>query len=311
MILTDLSTWLSEEGNVTDLLNGVLDLVLMLTEKFAELLPIILPAVFQLIAEISTFLTDPENILKLEESILYVVGALCVALFKSLPNILNIFTGLFSNIGKGFKMFGDNAKNSINLITSWVKNTVGNWLNSLKNTLSNAKTNLLSGISNIKTKITEFVTNIFNKIKELPSKVLSIGANITTGIWDGIKSKLDYLKNKISEFGSNIIGKIKDTFKIASPSKVTKELGGYLAEGLGLGFESEMQAVNKDIQESLPDFSNMDTQTAAGSVATTGGMDYYTMVRAFKEALAEVNIELDDQKVGRFVKKTVTEAIYH
>jgi hypothetical protein len=34
------------------------------------------------------------------------------------------------------------------------------------------------------------------------------------------------------------------------------------------------------------------------------------MVEAFREALTGVDIELDDQKVGKFVTKTVTKAIY-
>jgi hypothetical protein len=34
------------------------------------------------------------------------------------------------------------------------------------------------------------------------------------------------------------------------------------------------------------------------------------MVNAFKEALQDVDVVLDDRQVGRFVKKTVENAIY-
>ena len=71
-----------------------------------------------------------------------------------------------------------------------------------------------------------------------------------------------------------------------------------------------MRDVNEDINGALPDFSNIDTSNGAGALASAGGLDYYTMVSAFKEALESVNVELDDQKVGKFVKKTVTQAIY-
>jgi hypothetical protein len=34
------------------------------------------------------------------------------------------------------------------------------------------------------------------------------------------------------------------------------------------------------------------------------------MVSAFKEALSEMKIEMDDEEMGRFVDKTVTELVY-
>ena len=48
---------------------------------------------------------------------------------------------------------------------------------------------------------------------------------------------------------------------------------------------------------------------ASGSPLT--GMSFNDLVSAFKEALTGVDVELDDQQVGRFVRKTVTDAIYN
>ena len=146
---------------------------------------------------------------------------------------------------------------------------------------------------------------------ELPKKVLSIGSDLVLGLWNGIKSKMEYLKNKISEFGKNITNKIKSVFGIASPSKVTKKLGGYLAEGLGLGFTEEMKEVRADITDALPTFDMPATVSGSSSLQSTGGLDYYTMVNAFKEALSSMSVELDDRQVGSFVKKTVSNAIYN
>ena len=71
-----------------------------------------------------------------------------------------------------------------------------------------------------------------------------------------------------------------------------------------------MRAVNEDIKDALPTFDSIKAPEISSGLTSTGGLDYYSMVRAFKEALSEVDIELDDQKVGKFVKKTVTRAIY-
>lgn len=309
-IITDLCNWLSEDGNVSNLLSGILALALQLTEQFANLLPIILPAVFQVIAEVADFMTKPENLEMLINSILYTVGALVVALVESLPKILKIFTNLFANIKEGFLQNGETVKNLFTNLINWIKNGVSNWINNVKTTLGNLAISFFNKINEIKGKIRDFVTNILNTVKEIPSKVVSIGSDLVAGLWNGINDKISWVKEKISSMGSAITNAIKGVFGIASPSKVTKKLGGYLAEGLGLGFTEEMQDVQKDINDSLPTFDNISNKTGANGLTSTGGLDYYTLVSAFKEALTEVNVELDDQKVGKFVKKTVTNAIY-
>ena len=309
-VITDLAAWLSEEGNVKEMLDGILALAVDLTNQFAELLPIILPAVFQVIAEIVAFLTSPDNIELLIKSTIFVVGEIGKALIKSLPAILKIFENLGLNIVEGIVRTGSNLKSKFTESLNAIKTLFSKWLTDAKTKIGEASANFLNKVNEIKSKISEFVLGIFNKIAELPKKVVSIGSNIASGIWEGLSSKLTYLKNKVAEFGNSIISKIKSVFKIASPSKLTKEIGVFLAEGLGIGFQDEMKSVNADIKDSLPTFDDITAPSGSGSLSSTGGLDYYTMVSAFKEALESVNVELDDQKVGKFVKKTVTQAIY-
>ena len=309
-VITDLAAWLSEEGNVKEMLDGILALAVDLTNQFAELLPIILPAVFQVIAEIVAFLTSPDNIELLIKSTIFVVGEIGKALIKSLPAILKIFENLGLNIVEGIVKTGSNLKAKFTESLNIIKTLFSKWLTDAKTKIGEASANFLNKVNDIKSKINEFILGIFNKIAELPKKVVSIGSNIASGIWEGLSSKLTYLKNKVAEFGNSIISKIKSVFKIASPSKLTKEIGVFLAEGLGIGFQDEMKSVNADIKDSLPTFDDITAPSGSGSLSSTGGLDYYTMVSAFKEALESVNVELDDQKVGKFVKKTVTQAIF-
>lgn len=310
LLITDLCGWLSEEGNVSTLLSGLLALVTQLTMKLADFLPIILPAVFQVIAEIADFLTKPENLELLINSLLYTVGALIVALANSIPNFINILKNLVTNILSGFGKFGENIKNAFSTLVNWVKSGLSNWFSNVKQMIVNAAQNYLNKVNEFKGKIREFVTNIFNTIKELPQKVVEIGKNLITGLWNGVQDKISWIKTKISELGQTVLNSIKSIFGIASPSKKTKQFGKYLAEGLGLGFTQEMREVREDINDALPDFSAVNAKTDSKSLKTTGGLDYYTMVNAFKEALSSVDVELDDQKVGKFVKKTVSDAIY-
>lgn len=308
-LVLDLVNWIGDGSNVTELLNGVLDLTLQLADNFSLLLPVLLPALINLIAGVAEFISNPDNILKIVDSVLLVVGSIVVALANSLPNILSLFSNLGYNIVDSNIRTLTAIKDGFLTAVNWIKNTLSSWINTVKNLVNTLKNNLVTTVTNIKTKITTFATDIFNKIKELPSKVISIGADIVNGIWSGINSKLTYLKNKISEFGTSIINKIKSVFQISSPSKVTAKLGAFTAEGFGVGFEDKMRDVREDVNDALPTFDNVGAINS-GSTATTGGLDYYTMVSAFKEALTGVNVELDDKKVGSFVKKTVSNAIY-
>ena len=45
------------------------------------------------------------------------------------------------------------------------------------------------------------------------------------------------------------------------------------------------------------------------TVSLTNNM-YNEMVTAFKDALSQMKVELDDEEMGKFIEKTVADAIY-
>ena len=91
-----------------------------------------------------------------------------------------------------------------------------------------------------------------------------------------------------------------------------RQIGKYIVQGEVLGVEDEQKHLNDalkglghDSQASL--VSGMTSQTAMRSTAKQNEVG---MVAAFKEALAEMKIELDDRVAGKFVERTVARAIY-
>ena len=171
---------------------------------------------------------------------------------------------------------------------------------------------------NMARKAKEAATNTFNNIvntlKGLPGRMLSIGKQLVEGIWDGISGAAGWLGNKIKGFCDGVVSKVKSFFSIFSPSHVFRdEIGKQLALGIGVGFSDEMNEVAQEMENAIPrDFDTTASLTTAMSgVSGLGGSITYTdLVNAFKEALTGVDVELDDIKVGKFVKKTVTDAIY-
>ena len=67
---------------------------------------------------------------------------------------------------------------------------------------------------------------------------VSIGTNVVSGLWEGIKSKSSWLKNQIKDWCSSIVDTAKDFFHINSPSKVFRDkIGQAIPEGLALGID--------------------------------------------------------------------------
>lgn len=133
-----------------------------------------------------------------------------------------------------------------------------------------------------------------------------IPASIIAGEW---------LWNKIKGFFGGIVSKIKGFFKIGSPSRLfADEIGDNLALGIGVGFEDEMQNVTREMQDALP--TSFDVSPAINGAdysingATGSARATVDMISAFKEALSEMKIVLDDEVAGQFVERTVTRAIY-
>nr|DAF35458.1 MAG TPA: tail tape measure [Caudoviricetes sp.] len=156
---------------------------------------------------------------------------------------------------------------------------------------------------------------VVNGLTSLPGRVLSIGSDIVHGIWNGISGAAGWLMDQISGFASGVVDGIKGFFGIHSPSRVMRDqVGKYIAQGIGEGFEGEMGNVTRQMQDAMPDASAFSIDGTMASVAyQSAGAGFggdVGIVDAVVEALGRVHIVLDDEVAGKFVERTVTNAIY-
>lgn len=123
---------------------------------------------------------------------------------------------------------------------------------------------LIEAIPQLVSKIPEIITAIIEGFASGASRILDIGKNIVEGVWQGIKNAAKWLKDKIFGFFDGIIGGVKDFLGIHSPSKVFAGIGGFMAEGLGEGFDDQFKSVKKDIENSM----NFDAANASINVSS-------------------------------------------
>lgn len=177
---------------------------------------------------------------------------------------------------------------------------------------------IVRGIGNAVSGARNVVSSIVGALKRAPGMVLDVGKNIVKGVWEGISNSIDWLRDKVSGWVSGIMKDIKGFFGIHSPSRLMRdEVGKYLAEGIGVGFEDEMGAVSKRMQEAMPSTDAFAQSYDLGGVSAaqqaSTGYGYGSqsnLIDAIVGALQNVHVVLDDEVAGRFVKKTVAAAIY-
>ena len=272
-------TWASIKNVVSTVVNA---LVTFFTETIPNALQSAIDWVKNFAHNIATFFTEtiPEKISQLfdwftriPENIGYALGYALGTIARwivdawnsikeGVPKIIESIGKFFSELpGKIWQALLEVIDTLVKWITQaieWAKTeipkfilTVVNFYLSLPGKIWNA---LLSALDKVKqwgtqllswakTKIPEVVSSIIGFFKQLPTKIVEVGTNLVKGLWNGIKGAASWLKDKILGFGDSILSGFKKAFGIASPSKKTKEMGKYLAEGLSLGIEDNEDMV--------------------------------------------------------------------
>lgn len=97
-------------------------------------------------------------------------------------------------------------------------------------------------------KITSFFSGLWDKVKGIFNSVLGwvknfakpffdFGVNIISGLWNGIKAKVEPLYNFVKDVGKKIANVFKYVLGIASPSKVFMDFGVNITEGASKGIQ--------------------------------------------------------------------------
>lgn len=294
-----------------------------LVQGITNALPTLIAKVPQIITTFANIINDnfPTILLKgvqlLGQFLMGILQAI-PTLIANIPQIVQaiisvIFAYNWMNLGK--TIIG-HFKNGINLMKEQVKNAAKNIFNAVKNAIQNlpstlqniAKTavtwlkNAVSaGVGGARTAAGKIGTAIINALKSIPSKVISIGKDIVKGLWSGIGNMADWIMDKIGDFKDSIVSGMKSLFKIKSPSRVMRdEIGVYLAQGIGVGFDKEMTSVTRDMQQSLERMlSGTQKITAMAQNSFQVGIDYDKLAGMINTK----GIYLNGRLVGRELKE--------
>ncbi|KXH90448.1 MULTISPECIES: phage tail protein [Bacillus] len=146
--------------------------------------------------------------------------------------------------------------NAVREFVGFVINNFNKLYNTITDVVGGIKEFIVSNFKTIKKAITGAFTGVVDTVKDVFSKVGSIvknvakdavswGKDIIAGIGEGMSGMADWLIKKAKGVVSGIPKAVLKFFGIRSPSRLMMEYGGYITEGLGVGMEKMIPAVDK------------------------------------------------------------------
>ena len=111
---------------------------------------------------------------------------------------------------------------------------------------------------------------VVQSIKDGLGNLFSVGSDLIQGLWNGIKEKYEALKSWAGETFGGFIDFVKDIFGIGSPSKVFREIGGFVTEGFALGIGDNLGMV-ESASDAMLGATDVTPDNSSGLIGTTEG----------------------------------------
>lgn len=168
----------------------------------------------------------------------------------------------------------DKIKETFTTVANFIKD---NW-KELTTFLVNPVAGAIALLYKLNPKFKEWVDGLVARVKEWFSGMRDIGANIISGIWNGIGDKVEWLKGKVM----GVVDKIKswftgkDGFDTHSPSKWSEGVTENVMEGGAIGF-SKVRKVLNAVKSSVGKIKNTFSSEMSGGrvnvLTTSAGKD--------------------------------------
>ena len=293
-----------------------IDIILTLATALIDAIPKLVEKLPQIIISIVEALTSPEMIMKLISVAPTMMLAIAKALIESIPTLLTAVPEIIGQLLEDF--------------ITWVQET--DFIQVGKDIIQAIIDGILSLVDEVKNAAGKVVDKIKGVFTGSTDDAESWGKDMTSGLAKGIKTgtsavltatgALGWGIKKLLHFSRPDEGPLRE-YEVWMPdfmeglAKGIKDNSymvygamGNLATGMAKTFDIDsvsseinaaMGAINTGIETSLNPTINPNI---------TIDTNYKMMALAMKEALKDMEVELDDREVGQFVIKTVEQEVY-
>lgn len=287
-----------DNANFKTLTEQFVDSLVTVGENIIPRINIIIQGLTQLITEAS------QTIIPLAVQIL----------LENLPSIvaagMDLIIALVSGILDNIDMLIDCVLEMVDVIVDKLIDNLPKLIDGGIRLIAALANGLIRAIPNLVSKIPQIISSIVKGIISGIPAIFDVGKNIVEGLWNGIKSMGSWVSGKVKDFFGGIVGGVKDFLGIHSPSKVFAGIGGFMAEGLGDGFDDQFKSVKKDIEDSMnfdagiitadANISRHYTSGSYGAASTSWGGDSGKIVMLLEQylpMLANMKVIMDSGQV--------------
>lgn len=265
-LIAGLATGLAK--SLPKLVPTIVDVVLKIVQTLIDNIPLLIDAALQLITGLAQGIINAIPVIV--AALPKVISSLIDGLLSEIPQIIDgIITALTENIPliiqAGIDLLVALIQALPEIIVTIVQ-AIPQIISSIVNALiGNIDQIIMAGvqlfvalIQNLPTIIVEIVkavpqivSGIVQAFASLGGEMINAGANLLHGLWEGISGAASWLWEKVSGWASSLVSGIKDFFGIHSPSTVFAEIGGNMADGVGVGFTDNMGGVEGDMTAAM------------------------------------------------------------
>ena len=183
------------------------------------------------------------------------IAALIYAIDQNIPNIIasmfNLISAMLTELSNHAYEFGEKGATILANFLNGIADNIGKVIDAATNVILN----FLDGIARNGPKIIDkgmwtvlkLLEGVRDAINKYSYRFNKVGREIAWAIVDGMTNGL---ASKAWSFGESMVSvakkgynKVKNFFGIHSPSRLMKELGGYVGEGLAIGIENTGERV--------------------------------------------------------------------
>ena len=273
---------LTNPDNLGSILNAGVTLLTNLANGLSSAIPQLVEQIPMIISNIVLALSG-ENLYTIIDAGIQILLSLLTGILGALPDLITAIPQVILTVATTLLQ----PENLKKIIDAGIQVVV-----SLITGLGEALPQLIDYIPTI-------ISNIWDTIKNVDWGEL--GKNILTGLVNGLKNSISAVTDAVKEVAGKISQKFKDFFGIASPSKLFKQFGIYLDEGLAIGItgsiQKPLQATQK-LSDSVSDALSVDyTTPAAQPVRGTGASALAQSVA--QEVKVIVGFDLDGMGFAR------------
>ena len=254
---------------------AAIDILFFLSNGLIENLPTLIDGIVQVTMTIVQMLTSPDFLTQLIETAILLITTLAQGLIDAIPQLIaavpliigNLLAAIIVELPNIIQMgidllfaLIDGIIKCIPELVAAVPTLIIAFINGIVNNLDKI---ILAGPQIIVSLITGIIGAIPELIAAVPRIIASIadtirnydwggiGKNIVRGLKNGIAGMWGNIKSWFSDKVNGLVSGVKKILGIASPSKVFAGIGGFMAEGLGEGFDDQFKSVKKDIEGNM------------------------------------------------------------